>query len=391
MKRVSNNDHHVKKRLPYLLAAVFVIVFAAVTAFAQEAPEATLSPDPAQSAPPGADATASPSPEATLSPEVTQSPEAPALPTASPEPEVTQEAPAAPTDMATPPPSASQSADVFDAEDHAASEIAPASPAETVQTYNSPAVFLSSITARGNNDTLQLSEQQRKEIARQLPAELSPYRREIVMQAYSLVGKVHYFWGGKSTAAGWDTRWGNEAIVGSAGSAQTGTTRSYGLDCSGYVLWSLVNAEQNVSAHGALAPLKEAEVATRVGYGTAEQWSLSEDIAWESVQPGDLAFYGPPASTPRNHVGIVVGKNETGELLVAHCSSSQNNVIISEARHAGFRYMRGLRLVAEREAGYAAAAPVNTLKNGLPLTLTDEQAYKGALINGWEIDLDPKN
>lgn len=381
MKRVSNNDHLVKKRLPYVLAAVLVIVFAAVTAFAQEAPEATPSPDPTQSALPSVEAT--PSPEATPSAEATASPSAPA------EPEATQEASAAPTDMATPSPT--QSADVPNAEDHAPPESTPAPPEAAVTTYDSPAVFLGAITARGSNDTLRLSEKQGKALERQLPAGLSPYRKEIVTQAYSLVGKVHYFWGGKSTATGWDERWGNEAIVGSAGSAQTGTTRNYGLDCSGYVLWSFVNAEQSVTARGELEPLNEAEVTKRVGYGTAEQWALSEDIAWENAQPGDLAFYGPPASTPRNHVGIVVGKNEKGELLVAHCSSSQNNVIISEARRAGFRYMRGLRLVAEREAGYAAAAPVDTLKNGLPLSLTDEQAYKGALINGWEIGLGPAN
>ena len=49
------------------------------------------------------------------------------------------------------------------------------------------------------------------------------------------------------------------------------------------------------------------------------------------AQPGDLAFY-PDDS----HVGIVVGRREDGKLLVCHCSSGQNNVVVTEFSASGF-------------------------------------------------------
>ena len=72
-----------------------------------------------------------------------------------------------------------------------------------------------------------------KELLRSLPADLSPNRRAVVKNACSLVGKVGYFWGGKSLVIGWDSRWGELRQVTAAGSSTTGTYRPYGLDCSG--------------------------------------------------------------------------------------------------------------------------------------------------------------
>lgn len=54
--------------------------------------------------------------------------------------------------------------------------------------------------------------------------------------ALSLVGKVPYFWGGKSPA-GWNDEWNTPKLVTSAGSSSTGTIRPYGLDCSGFTSW----------------------------------------------------------------------------------------------------------------------------------------------------------
>ena len=50
-----------------------------------------------------------------------------------------------------------------------------------------------------------------------------------------------------------------------------------------------------------------------------------------AAQPGDLAFY-PDDS----HIGIIVGRNEAGKLLVCHCASGQNNVVITEFSVSGF-------------------------------------------------------
>ena len=45
-------------------------------------------------------------------------------------------------------------------------------------------------------------------LLRDLPEGLSPEREAVVRTACSLVGKVNYFWGGKSLVLGWDARWG---------------------------------------------------------------------------------------------------------------------------------------------------------------------------------------
>lgn len=70
-------------------------------------------------------------------------------------------------------------------------------------------------------------------LIRNLPEGLPPEREAVVRAACSLVGKVNYFWGGKSLVIGWDARWGELRQVTAAGSSTTGTYRPYGLDCSG--------------------------------------------------------------------------------------------------------------------------------------------------------------
>ena len=42
-----------------------------------------------------------------------------------------------------------------------------------------------------------------------LPADLSENRKQVVLTAYQLLGKVHYFWGGKSLIIGWGQPLGN--------------------------------------------------------------------------------------------------------------------------------------------------------------------------------------
>lgn len=47
-------------------------------------------------------------------------------------------------------------------------------------------------------------------------------------------------------------------------------------------------------------------------------------ISWDDALPGDLVFY--PSD---DHVGIVGGRDEDGNLLIIHCAFSQNNVVIT--------------------------------------------------------------
>ena len=148
-------------------------------------------------------------------------------------------------------------------------------------------------------------------LLRNLPEGLSPEREAVVRAACSLVGKVNYFWGGKSLVIGWDVRWGELRQVTAAGSSTTGTYRPYGLDCSGFVDWVFHNQSGGgyVIGHGG---------------GATAQHSYCTDISWADAQPGDLAFY-----PDNSHVGIVGGRDANGELLIIHCASGYNNVVIT--------------------------------------------------------------
>ena len=148
-------------------------------------------------------------------------------------------------------------------------------------------------------------------LLRDLPEGLSPEREAVVRTACSLVGKVNYFWGGKSLVLGWDSRWGELRQVTAAGSSTTGTYRPYGLDCSGFVDWVFYNATggQYVIGHGG---------------GATMQHNYCTDISWSAAQPGDLVFY-----PDNSHVGIVGGWDANGELLIIHCASGYNNVVIT--------------------------------------------------------------
>ena len=150
-----------------------------------------------------------------------------------------------------------------------------------------------------------------EEVLQNLPADLSMERRAVIQNALMLYGKVSYFWGGKSLVLGWDSRWGQLRQVTAAGSSTTGTYRPYGLDCSGFVDWAFYNATGGsyIIGHGG---------------GATMQHLYCTDISWPDAQPGDLVFY-----PDNSHVGIVCGRDENGNLLVIHCASGANNVVIT--------------------------------------------------------------
>lgn len=144
-----------------------------------------------------------------------------------------------------------------------------------------------------------------------LPDDLDPLRESIVLTAYQLLGKVTYFWGGKSLVLGWDSRWGTPTTVTAPGSGSTGKVLPFGLDCSGFVDWTFYNA-----TNGAYLPGR--------GGGAASQHGYCTNISWADALPGDLAFYADDS-----HVGIVCGYDSVGNLLVIHCSGGQNGVVVT--------------------------------------------------------------
>ena len=144
-----------------------------------------------------------------------------------------------------------------------------------------------------------------------LPDDLDPLRESIVLTAYQLLGKVTYFWGGKSLVLGWDSRWGTQTPGTASGSGSTGKVLPFGLDCSGFVDWTFYNATD-----GSYLPGR--------GGGAASQHGYCTNIAWSDALPGDLVFYADDS-----HVGIVCGYDSVGNILVIHCSGGQNGVVVT--------------------------------------------------------------
>lgn len=163
----------------------------------------------------------------------------------------------------------------------------------------------------GSYQDIELSPDEVAKIIENLPANLSENRKQVVLTAYQLLGKVHYFWGGKSLIIGWDSRWGMPMKVTAEGSSTTGTVRPFGLDCSGMVDWVFYNQSggQYVIGHGG---------------GATAQHSYCTPIAWSDAQPGDLVFY--PGDS---HVGIVCGFDSGGNIMIIHCASGANNVVVT--------------------------------------------------------------
>ena len=158
--------------------------------------------------------------------------------------------------------------------------------------------------------------------------DVSEERVNVISAAYSLVGKVGYFWGGKSTKIGTDPSWGTAEKVSAEGSKSTGTIRAYGLDCSGFVTWAVINGYQDQTMQAA------------VGDGTSDQWEKANVVTETDAQPGDLVFQKGPEAGSDNHVGILCGKTDAGDWIAVHCSSSKNGGTVGEAYSASFRYIR---------------------------------------------------
>ena len=154
----------------------------------------------------------------------------------------------------------------------------------------------------------------------------SNQRKELVRVGLSLVGKVGYFWGGKS-AAGWNEEWGNPKTVTSSGSSQTGTVRPYGLDCSGFTDWCYKTA--------GLGDLPA---------GSANQWAGSTEISADELLPGDLGFMARPSDPGINHVLMYAGTDDSGNMLWVHCASKSGVVLNSPGYVKYYRRMNGYDL-----------------------------------------------
>lgn len=150
----------------------------------------------------------------------------------------------------------------------------------------------------------------------------SETRKHIVKTGLSLVGKVPYFWGGKS-AAGWNDEWNTPKLVTAAGSTTTGTIRPFGLDCSGFSDWTYKTAV-GVSLYG----------------GTWNQWDESYAITSEQLLPGDLGFLMNDDGNGWNHVLIFAGYGENGERMWVHSSGGEGVIFNTPSYEASLSLRR---------------------------------------------------
>ena len=149
-------------------------------------------------------------------------------------------------------------------------------------------------------------------------------RKHILTTALSLVGKVPYFWGGKS-APGWNDEWNTPKLVTAAGSSTTGTIRPYGLDCSGFSAWVYSTA-----------------MGVSIGAGCNGQYPNTYAISASELLPGDLGFLADDDGW--GHVLIFAGYGENGERMWVH-SSGGEGVILNTPSYEGQLSYRRLSIV----------------------------------------------
>lgn len=174
--------------------------------------------------------------------------------------------------------------------------------------------------------------------------ECSPMRKHILTTALFLVGKVPYFWGGKS-GPGWNDEWNTPKLVTAAGSSSTGTIRPYGLDCSGFSTWVFTTA-----------------VGVNIGAGCNGQYPNTYAVSASELLPGDLGFLADDDGW--GHVLIFAGYGENGERMWVH-SSGGSGVILNTPSYEGSLSYRRLSIVdynAPVSSGSAYGEPLYTLE-----------------------------
>ena len=174
-------------------------------------------------------------------------------------------------------------------------------------------------------------------------------RKYILSTGLSLVGKVPYFWGGKS-GPGWNEEWNTPKVVTAEGSSSTGTIRPYGLDCSGFTTWVYNTA-----------------LGVNIGAGTSGQYPNTVAISEAELLPGDLGFLAESDGSGWNHVLMFAGYSETGERMWVH-SSSGSGVILNTPSYDSSIVLRRLTNVdyeapvPETGTGGITVEPMYTLE-----------------------------
>ena len=177
--------------------------------------------------------------------------------------------------------------------------------------------------------------------------------KKLLKTALQPVGTTLYVWGG-----GWglnDTSSGEDAVTmgvspqwksffNQYGSGYDYTQTRYqtrdGLDCSGYVGWTLYNTFNTSSGNAGFVMLAENMASTYAGYGWGEYTSAG---AFSDFRPGDIM------SLASGHVYITLGQCSDGSVVLLHSSPpgvmitgtyTPSGSKISEANALSVKYMK---------------------------------------------------
>ena len=148
----------------------------------------------------------------------------------------------------------------------------------------------------------------------------SDMRKHILSTALSLVGKVPYFWGGKSEA-GWNDAWNTPRLVTAAGDHTSGTIQPFGLDCSGFTDW-IYKTAVGISLYGV----------------NWHQWDNSFAVSAAELQPGDQGFLG--GREDWTHVLMFAGYGESGQRMWVHSSGGEGVILNTPSYEAGLSLRR---------------------------------------------------
>lgn len=143
----------------------------------------------------------------------------------------------------------------------------------------------------------------------------STNRKSIVCNALSCVGRVPYFWAGR-TGPGWDVTWGELREIEFDGSDKQlqGELWPWGLDCSGFVSWCYKTTFDKQFDN----PLKDATTYVIVAGDYTEK--IEEKV---ELLPGDILIR--PGD---GHTAIFFGFDKDGKMIVIHEAGAYSGCVM---------------------------------------------------------------
>ena len=144
-------------------------------------------------------------------------------------------------------------------------------------------------------------------------------------EEYTIDGKnLPYFWGGKKLSKGVDESWGSlKPITGSGTSSQPlGQLFPYGLDCSGFISWTLYNSGYDINVYysdGIVDYCKQ-----RGGVDHRLGPNVFDDV---SIKPGDIIYRDKGND---DHIAIITGYDPNNKIIKFAEEKGGKGLIVNE-------------------------------------------------------------